>query len=240
MAPGSGARTACRSKGRILLIENDAETLAAIFSELPARGYAIEHTASGAIGLALARDGGFDLIIVDRLASVIDGLRIVKTLRAENSRVPLLVLSALTDVSDRVHGLMAGCDDYLVKPFVVAELAARVEALLRRPFEIRETSLQLGSLELDLIERKAYRNGREIELLPREFKLLQYLMRHPEQLLTRELLLRQVWNYQTPPRTNLVDVHIGKLRRKIHGPDEEALLRSVRGFGFIMRRPDHA
>jgi len=148
-----------------------------------------------------------------------------------------MVLSALGEVDDRVRGLKAGGDDYLTKPFAFAELAARVEALLRRPLLTRETVLQVGPLEMDLIDREVHRGERSIELLPREFKLLEYLMRRPGQVLTRAMLLEDVWNYRFLSETNLVDVHIGKLRRKVDGPNEIPILHTIRGTGFMLCVP---
>jgi two-component system OmpR family response regulator len=168
----------------------------------------------------------------------LDGLELIQRLRAQDIRVPVLVLSALSAVDDRVRGLKAGGDDYLTKPFAFAELAARVEALLRRPAETRETVLHVGDLALDLIDRQAMRNNRQIELLPREFKLLEYLMRRPGQTVTRAMLLEDVWNYRFVPQTNLVDVHIGKLRRKVDAPSEPPMIESVWGTGFVLRAPD--
>jgi two-component system OmpR family response regulator len=159
----------------------------------------------------------------------------VKALRAGGVETPILILSALAQLDERVIGLKAGGDDYLTKPFALSELAARVEALLRRPVETRETVLHLGDLVLDLIDREAHRNGRLIELLPREFKLLEYLMRRENQVVTRAMLLEDVWHYRFVPQTNLVDVHIGKLRRKVDAPGEPVLIESVRGTGFMMR-----
>jgi two-component system OmpR family response regulator len=223
---------------RILLIEDDAETAAEILADLTYHGYLVTHVETGQRGLQSARSQDFHLVIVDRMLPELDGLSIIKTLRAERIRVPVLVLSGLGGVNDRVRGLKSGGDDYLVKPFALSELVARVEALLRRPVESRETILRVGPLELDLIERTARRKTREIELLPREFKLLEYMMRRPSRVVTRDMLLERVWNYTTPPQTNLVDVHIGKLRRKVDGEGEIPLLYNVRGIGFILRVPD--
>jgi two-component system OmpR family response regulator len=217
-----------------LLIEDDGETCAEIRGALFERGYAVEDAATGTSGLAAARRGGFDLLIVDRMLPELDGLAVIETLRAEEVRTPVLVLSALGAVDDRIRGLKAGGDDYLTKPFALGELTARIEALLRRPVETRATVLRVGSLTLDLIDRLARRGEREIELLPREFKLLEYLMRRPDRVVTRDMLLEDVWNYRFLPQTNLVDVHIGKLRRKIDGPGETPLIRGVRGAGFII------
>jgi two-component system, OmpR family, response regulator len=198
----------------------------------------VTHVDSGQHGLRLARGRNFNLLIVDRMLPELDGLSLIKTLRAESIHVPVLVLSAMTGVDERVRGLKAGGDDYLTKPFALSELAARIEALLRRPSDARETLLRVGPLELDLIDRVARRKSREIELLPREFKLLEYMMRRPSRVVTRDMLLERVWNYTNAPHTNLVDVHIGKLRRKIDGEGEMPLLYNVRGIGFILRVPD--
>jgi two-component system OmpR family response regulator len=224
-------------EARVLLIEDDAELADEIRSDLLTRGYRVQHAGTGTQGLALARGGSFDLLIVDRLLPEIDGLSVIATLRAEAVRTPVLVLSALAAVDDRVHGLKAGGDDYLVKPFAFIELAARIEALLRRPVETRETVLRVGPLALDLIERTAKREERAVELLPTEFKLLEYLMRRPGQVVTRDMLLEDVWHYRFLPQTNVVDVHIGKLRRKVDALGERPLIQSVRGAGFMLRLP---
>jgi two-component system, OmpR family, response regulator len=166
-----------------------------------------------------------------------DGLTIIEALRREGMRTPVLVLSALGAVDDRVRGLRAGGDDYLTKPFATVELIARIEALLRRPAESRDTTLQVGPLELDLIERTARRGSRVIDLLPREFRLLEYMMRRKDQMLTRAMLLEEVWNYKFVPQTNLVDVHMGRLRRKVDESHEPPMIHNVRGIGFILRAP---
>jgi two-component system, OmpR family, response regulator len=228
------ARPEALRGAKILLIEDDVEACDEIGEDLRGRGYAVEVAGTGPEGLVAARSGGFDLLIVDRMLPELDGLAVIETLRGEQSRVPVLVLSALSAVDDRIVGLKAGGDDYLTKPFALGELAARIEALLRRPVETRATVLRVGPLSLDLIERKAKRDGRTIELLPREFKLLEYIMRRPDQVVTRDMLLEDVWNYRFLPQTNLVDVHIGKLRRKIDAPGETPLLRGVRGAGFVL------
>lgn len=231
--PAPSAGQAPRS--RLLLIEDDIEIAAEINADLSQRGYDVVHVATGDAAVTTAEDGQFDLLIVDRMLPGLDGLTVIERLREENIRVPVLVLSALTAVDERVRGLKAGGDDYLTKPFDLSELAARVEALLRRPLETRDTQLRVGQLTLDLIEREAERSGRRIELLPREFKLLQYLMRRPNQVVTRAMLLEDVWHYRFVPQTNLVDVHIGKLRRKIDLPGEPTLIESIRGTGFLFR-----
>jgi two-component system OmpR family response regulator len=223
---------------RILLIEDDHETAQEVVRDLTDRGYAVSHADDGRNGLDSARRESFNLLIVDRMLPELDGLSIVGTLRAESIRIPVLVLSALGEVDERVRGLKAGGDDYLTKPFALTELAARVDALLRRPTDTRETVLRVGPLELDLIDRVARRKSRKIELLPREFKLLEYLMRRPAQVVTRDMMLEDVWHYRFSPQTNLVDVHIGKLRRKVDAEGEIPLLYNVRGVGFVLRVPE--
>jgi two-component system, OmpR family, response regulator len=225
-------------EARILLVEDDYETAAEIVKDLAGYGYSVTHAGTGLAGLRSARGDRLDLMIVDRMLPDVDGLSMIKILRSENIRIPVIFLSGLDGVDERVRGLRAGGDDYLTKPFSLTELAARVEALLRRPTSGRETVLRVGPLELDLIDRVARRKTREIELLPREFKLLEYLMRRPSRVVTRDMLLEQVWNYTNAPHTNLVDVHIGKLRRKIDADGEVPLLYNVRGIGFILRVPE--
>jgi two-component system, OmpR family, response regulator len=223
---------------RILLIEDDHETADEVVKDLTDRGYDVSHVDGGKRGLNAARNEHFSLMIVDRMLPELDGLSVIEALRKENIGIPVLVLSALGEVDERVRGLKAGGDDYLTKPFALTELAARVAALLRRPTDSRETMLRVGPLELDLIDRVARRKSRAIELLPREFKLLEYLMRRPSRVVTRDMLLEDVWHYKFSPQTNLVDVHIGKLRRKVDADGEIPLLYNVRGVGFILRVPD--
>jgi two-component system OmpR family response regulator len=225
------------SMARLLLIEDDKETADEIRAELGDRGFDVDWAANGIEGLDKARSGEAEAIIVDRLLPGMDGLTIIEALRQEGMRTPVLVLSALGAVDDRVRGLRAGGDDYLTKPFATVELVARVEALLRRPAESRDTVLQVGPLELDLIERTAKRGDRTIDLLPREFRLLEYMMRRKDQMLTRAMLLEEVWNYKFVPQTNLVDVHMGRLRRKVDESDEPPMIHNVRGMGFILRAP---
>jgi two-component system, OmpR family, response regulator len=222
---------------KILLIEDDGETAEEIAAELVERGFEVEWSADGKAGLATARSSRPDAIIVDRMLPGMDGLSIIETLRKEQVRTPVLVLSALGAVDDRVRGLRAGGDDYLTKPFAILELVARIEALLRRPVESRETVLRVDALEIDLIKRTARRGSREIDLLPREFRLLEYMMQRRDQLLTRAMLLEEVWNYKFVPTTNLVDVHMGRLRHKVDGPNETPMIHNVRGAGFILRTP---
>jgi two-component system OmpR family response regulator len=220
---------------KVLLIEDDSETAEEITAELTDRGFEVEWSADGIDGLDKARSTRPDAMIVDRLLPGMDGLTVIEALRKDQVRTPVLVLSALGAVDDRVRGLRMGGDDYLTKPFAIVELVARVEALLRRPAESRETTLRVGPLELDLIERTAKRGDRAIDLLPREFRLLEYMMQRSDQLLTRAMLLEEVWNYKFVPATNLVDVHMGRLRHKVDGPDEVPMIHNVRGAGFILR-----
>jgi two-component system OmpR family response regulator len=220
---------------KVLLIEDDGETAEEISAELIDRGFDVEWSSDGIEGLDKARAMRPDAMIVDRLLPGIDGLTIIDTLRKDQVRTPVLVLSALGAVNDRVRGLRVGGDDYLTKPFAVVELVARIEALLRRPTETRETILRVGQLELDLIERTAKRDERKIDLLPREFRLLEYMMRRSDQLLTRAMLLEEVWNYKFIPTTNLVDVHMGRIRHKVDQPGETPMIHNVRGAGFILR-----
>ncbi len=231
--PPHDAHPAADPRRRILLVEDDLEMANEIRHDLSDQGYDVRHAATGRDGETQAMDGSLDLVIVDRMLPELDGLSIIERLRQANRQTPVLVLSALGEVSERVRGLKAGGDDYLTKPFALSELAARVEALLRRPNDSRVTVLHVGSLSLDLIERSAARNGRPIELLGKEFKLLEYFMRRPGQLVTRTMLLEHIWKCHFLPQSNPIDVHIGKLRRKIDGPGEAGLIHSVRGQGFI-------
>jgi two-component system, OmpR family, response regulator len=220
---------------RVLLIEDDRETATEIVAELVDRGFEVDWAGTGIDGLDKARSGEPNVMIVDRLLPGMDGLTIIEALRNGDVRTPVLVLSALGAIDDRVRGLRMGGDDYLTKPFAIVELVARIEALLRRPVESRETTLRVGPLELDLIERTAKRGDRVIDLLPREFRLLEYMMQRSDQLLTRAMLLEEVWNYKFVPATNLVDVHMGRLRHKVDGPGESPMIHNVRGAGFILR-----
>jgi two-component system OmpR family response regulator len=225
------------SMTKILLIEDDNETADEIAGELAQRGFEIEWAATGIEGLDKARSGRPDALIVDRMLPGMDGLTIIEALRQEQIRTPVLILSALGAIDERVRGLRAGGDDYLTKPFAIVELLARIEALLRRPAESRETMLRVGPLELDLIKRTARRGERAIELLPREFRLLEYMMQRSDQLLTRAMLLEEVWNYKFVPATNLVDVHMGRLRHKVDATGDAPMIHNVRGAGFIIREP---
>lgn len=223
---------------KVVLIEDDADTAQDICAELSDYGYIVEWAADGVTGLERARTADADVLIVDRMLPGMDGLAVIDALRREKVRTPVLVLSALGAVNDRVKGLRAGGDDYLTKPFAILELVARIEALLRRPADLSAKTLRVGPLELDLLERSASRAGREIELLPREFKLLEYMMRHCEQLLTRAMLFEEVWKYKFVPDSNLVDVHMGRLRRKVDPSGDKPMISNIRGEGFVLRAPD--
>jgi two-component system, OmpR family, response regulator len=220
---------------KVLLIEDDRETAHEITAELVHRGFDVDWAGTGIEGLDRARAADADAMIVDRLLPGVDGLTIIEVVRRERVRTPVLVLSALGAVDDRVRGLRAGGDDYLTKPFAIVELVARLEALLRRPAEDRNTTLRVGPLELDLLARTAKRGDRAIDLLPREFRLLEYMMRRKDQLLTRAMLFEEVWNYKFVPQSNLVDVHIGRLRRKVDKVEEQPMIHNIRGEGFVLR-----
>jgi two-component system, OmpR family, response regulator len=219
---------------KVLVIEDDNETAGQIVEELTSHGYHVDREATGPAGLERAATAAYDVITLDRLLPELEGIAIVETLRREGVRTPVLVLSALGEVDERVRGLRAGGDDYMIKPFAFAELRARVEALLRRSPEPRDTVLRVDDLELDLLSRSAHRGRRLLDLLPREFQILEYLMRHEGQTVTRAMLFERVWGYRFDPRTNLVDVHVGRLRRKIDGPGESPLFHTVRGIGFAL------
>jgi len=220
----------------ILLIEDDREAAAYLVKGLTESGHRVDLAAEGRQGLARAREGEFDAMIIDRMLPGLDGLSIIAALRAANDQTPVLVLSALGDVEDRVEGLNAGCDDYLPKPFAFSELLARLEALTRRG-AAAETRLKVADLEMDLIARSVTRGGHEIELLPREFRLLEYLMRHAGHIVTRSMLLEKVWDHHFDPQTNVIDVHVSRLRQKIDKEFAHPLLHTVRGTGYILRAP---
>ncbi len=222
---------------RLLVIEDDTETADDISGYFRNRGYDVLHCSTGPDGLAVAGKGGLDVMVVDRLLPGLDGLCLIDALRRAGVRTPALVLSALDGVDERIRGLRAGGDDYLGKPFALAELAARIEALLRRPASGPETVLRIGPLELNLMTRTARRGVRVLDLLPREFQLLEYMMRRAGQTVTRTMLFEDVWNYRFTPRSNLVDVHMGKLRRKLDSDGETELLANVRGVGFVLESP---
>lgn len=221
---------------RILLIEDDRQVVSYLLKALREVGAVADYAQDGKEGLMLAASEAYDILIVDRMLPKVDGLSIVRTLRASGNRTPVLILSALGEVDDRVQGLKAGGDDYLVKPFAFSELHARIEALLRRGAgESPETRLRVADLEMDLLARTATRSGNEIPLQAREFRLLEYLMRHAGQVVTRTMLLENVWDYHFDPQTNVIDVHISRLRSKIDKGFDRPLLHTVRGAGYVLR-----
>ncbi len=221
---------------RILLIEDDREAATYLTRALREAGHVADHAADGEEGLHLAREGGYDVLIVDRMLPRRDGLSVIEALRAAGDTTPVLILSALGQVDDRVTGLRAGGDDYLAKPYAFTELLARVEALARRqrPGDV-ETVYRVGDLELDRLAHTVARAGRAIPLQPREFRLLEYLMKHVGQVVTRTMLLENVWDYHFDPQTNVIDVHISRLRSKIDKGFDRPLLHTVRGAGYTIR-----
>ena len=224
---------------KVLIVEDDGETAAYLKKGLSEAGHNADHAADGLQGLAMGREGQYDALIVDRMLPEIDGLAMIQQLRKDRVATPVLVLSALGQVTDRVKGLKAGGDDYLVKPFAFSELLARLEALVRRGgiAERVATLLQVGDLEMDLLARTTRREGVSIDLQPREFRLLEYLMRHAGHVVTRTMLLEGVWDYHFDPQTNVIDVHISRLRSKIDKGFEKPMLHTVRGAGYMLRAP---
>jgi len=223
----------------VLVIEDDAEAAEYLVKGLTEHGYVVDHAADGPGGLYLASSRPYDVLIVDRMLPGLEGLSIIEALRKSGNQTPALVLSARAAVPDRVEGLRAGADDYLTKPFAFAELLARLEALLRRGRSApEETRLRVADLELDRVARKVTRAGRPIELQPREFRVLEYLMRHAGQVVTRTMLLENVWDYNFDPQTNVIDVHVSRLRQKIDKGFDRPLLHTVRGAGY--RLAEHA
>ena len=218
---------------RILLVEDDAETAAYVCDSLRQEGYGVEHVADGRDGLYLAASSSFDAVILDRMLPGLDGLAALKGLRAAGVNTPVLVLSALGQIDERVKGLRAGGDDYLAKPFAFSELSARLAAILRRPASPEvATKLSCGDLEVDLLARRVTRAGRSVELLPREYMLLEYLLKHRGRVVTRSMLLEQLWDYHFDPHTSLIDTHVSRLRKKIDEGFSPRLLHTVRGAGY--------
>ncbi len=219
---------------KILVVEDDRTTADFILKGLTEHGHMGDHAANGRDGLFLAIDGGYDAIILDRMLPGMDGMGVLQALRAAGIETPVIFLSALGSTDDRVTGLTAGSDDYLVKPFAFAELLARLELLMRRRGSGTpvETVLHCEGLRMDLLKREVRRGDRLIDLQPREFRLLEYLMRHAGQVVTRTMLLEGVWDYHFDPGTNVIDVHISRLRRKVDGEDEPPLIHTVRGAGY--------
>lgn len=220
---------------RILIIEDDQQTLAYLKRGLEEAGHTVDHAADGREGMYLALETRYDAAIIDRMLPAADGLSIVRAMRASNNDTPVLILSALGEVDDRVEGLRAGGDDYLIKPFAFAELLARLDALTRRrDADSPATTLSVGDLEMNLLSRTVKRGGKIINLQPREFRLLEYLMRHADQVVTRTMLLEGVWDYHFDPQTNVIDVHISRLRGKIDRDFDKPLIHTVRGAGYML------
>ena len=223
---------------RILVIEDDRETAEQIVEALAASGFAVDLADDGEDGLDRARSAEYAVMTIDRMLPDIDGIAVIRSLREEGIVTPALIVSALGEIDERVRGLRAGGDDYLVKPFAFAELLARVEALARRSDRvIKETVLRAGDLELDLVSRSVSRGGQKIDLLPREFKLLEYLVRNQGQVVPRAMLLQHVWDLHFDPTTNIIDVYVGRVRRKIDAAQAYPLIHTVRGVGFCVRAP---
>ncbi len=222
---------------RVLVIEDDSQLAGYLTKAFGEMGANVDLADNGREGLFLAAGNPYDVMVVDRMLPELDGLAIIRTLRASGNHTPVLILSALGEVDHRVEGLRAGGDDYLVKPFAFSELHARIEALMRRsaPGDAPATNLSVADLELDLLKRQVNRSGQPIALQPREFKLLEYLMRHAGQVVTRTMLLENVWDYHFDPQTNVIDVHISRLRAKIDKDFDQPLLQTVRGAGYMMR-----
>jgi two-component system OmpR family response regulator len=220
---------------KILIIEDDRETGEYVSTGLKEAGHNVDLAKEGYEGLLCAKEGRYDLLVVDRMLPHLDGLTVVKTLRSTGCNVPVLFLTTLCGIDDRVEGLNAGADDYLVKPFAFSELAARVNALLRRPRETAEQKvLQVRDLELDLLKRLVRRDSQLIELQPTEFRLLEYLVRHAGQVVTRTMLLENVWDFHFDPKTNIVETHISRLRSKLNAGGRPDLIQTVRGAGYMI------
>jgi two-component system OmpR family response regulator len=222
---------------RILIIEDDNEASEYLVKAFREQGHVAEHAADGLAGYGRASEGGYDVLIVDRMLPKMDGLSLISGLREQGVETPALILSALAQVDDRVKGLRAGGDDYLPKPYAFSELLARAEALARRRVGPKgeETQYRVGDLELDRLSHKVTVGGQDVALQPREFRLLEYLMKHAGQVVTRTMLLENVWDYHFDPQTNVIDVHISRLRSKIDKGRENPLLHTIRGAGYMIR-----
>jgi two-component system OmpR family response regulator len=222
---------------RILIIEDDRDAAAYLVKAFREAGHSVDHAADGVSGYDLAHEGGYEVAVVDRMLPKMDGLSLISALRAQQNETPVLILSALGQVDDRVKGLRAGGDDYLAKPYAFSELLARVEALARRRPKgaPEETVYRLGDLMLDRLSHKVTRAGEEITLQPREFRLLEYLMQNAGKVVTRTMLLEHVWDYHFDPQTNVIDVHVSRLRAKIDRDFDAPLLHTVRGAGYMVR-----
>ena len=226
------------ARRRILVIEDDPETAEQLVDELSGHGYEVDLAANGADGLERGRSADYAVMTIDRMLPGLDGLTVIRRLREAGVETPALILSALGEIDDRVRGLRAGGDDYLVKPFAFAELLARVEALARRSATVvKETVLRVDDLEVDLVTRTVRRGGHEIELLPREFQVLEYLVRNAGQVVPRAMLLQHVWDLHFDPTTNIIDVYVGRVRRKVDAHQAYPLIHTVRGVGYCVRAP---
>jgi two-component system, OmpR family, response regulator len=224
------------TRRRILVIEDDPETARQLVDFFGTRGYHVDLTLNGNDGLRLGLSSGYAVMTIDRMLPGVDGLAIIRQIRDAGIDTPALIISALGEIDDRVRGLRGGGDDYLVKPFAFAELLARVEALARRSATVvKETVLRVGDLELDLVSRTANRSGEEIDLLPREFQVLEYLVRNQGQIVPRAMLLQHVWNLNFDPTTNIIDVYVGRVRRKVDNQHAYPLIHTIRGVGFCVR-----
>jgi len=227
-----------RARRRILVVEDDPETGCQLVDHLATHGYHVDLAANGKDGLQLALSGEYTVLTIDRMLPGMDGLAIVRRLRDAGIVTPALIISALGEIDDRVRGLRSGGDDYLIKPFAFTELLARIEALARRSTTlVKETILRVGDLELDLVSRTVNRAGREIELLPREFQVLEYLVRNEGQVVPRAMLLQHVWDLHFDPTTNIIDVYVGRVRRKVDSQQSYPLIHTIRGVGFCVRAP---
>ncbi|SLN36806.1 Transcriptional regulatory protein CusR [Falsiruegeria litorea R37] len=220
---------------RLLIVEDDTDTREFLAKGFAEEGFTVETAPDGREGLYHATDGGFDAIVLDRMLPGLDGLALIKSIRAAGLKTPVLMLTAMSAVDERVKGLRAGADDYLVKPFSFQELHARIEALLRRPQDTEESAmLTCRDLEMDLLKRRVTRGGRELTLTPREFQILEFFLRRKNRVISRTMLLEGVWEYHFDPNTNIVDVHISKLRRAVDDGVDAPLIETVRGAGYMM------
>jgi two-component system, OmpR family, response regulator len=223
---------------RVLVIEDDPETAEQLVDTLATNGYEVDLAVDRNDGLSRGRSVDYAVMTIDRMLPGIDGISVIRRLREDGIVTPVLIISALGEIDDRVRGLRDGGDDYLVKPFAFAELLARVEALARRSATVvKETVLRVGDLELDLVSRTVKRNGREIEMLPREFQVLEYLVRNHDRVVPRAMLLQHVWDLHFDPTTNIIDVYVGRVRRKVDSQQAYPLIHTVRGVGFCVRAP---
>jgi two-component system, OmpR family, response regulator len=228
-----------RGRRRVLVIEDDPETAEQLVESLATGGYQVDLAVNGNDGLSRGRTREYAVMTIDRMLPGVDGIAIIRRLRESGVTTPALIISALGEVDDRVRGLRAGGDDYLVKPFAFAELLARVEALARRSAAVvKDTVLRVGDLKLDLVSRTVSRGGRDIDLLPREFQVLEYLVRNEGHVVPRAMLLQHVWDLHFDPTTNIIDVYVGRVRRKIDGQQAYPLIHTIRGIGFCIRAPD--